>query len=81
MEVREQHERAKEAGRGTSTGDTDAIIENINQSIRSSRDTVGTDERQRRDRIAKEESIKREQERAKVERSIRNQSKQTGIER
>ena len=81
QQAREQLERVKDVGRGTGTGDTDAIINDINQSIRSSRDAVGIDERQRRDRIAKEESIKREQERAKVERSIRNQSKQTGIER
>lgn len=81
QQAREQLERAKEVGRGTGTGDTDTIIENINQSIRNARDAVSVDERQRRDRIAKEESVKREQERAKVEKSIRNQSKQTGIER
>lgn len=80
-QAREQLERAREVGRGTGTGNTDILINNINQSIKNARDAVSIDERQRRDRLAKEESVKREQDRAREQKTIARNAKSTTIER
>lgn len=81
QEARKQLDRARNIDNEAGTGDTDTIIENINQSIRNARDAVGTDESQRRDRYAKEESIKCEQDRVRKQKAIERNSKSIGFER
>lgn len=73
--AREQLERAKELNRGTGTDDKRAVVDNLNTSIRNANNAVSIDESQRNDRLAKEQSIEREQSRDRAEKSIRNQSK------
>ncbi len=81
QEARKQLDRARNIDNEAGTGDTDTIIENINQSIRNARDAVGIDESQRRDRYAKEESIKCEQDRVRKQKAIERNSKSIGFER
>ncbi len=81
QQAREQLERAKEVSSGTGTGNTDVLINNIKQSIKNARDAVSTDERQRRDRLAKEESIKREQNRAREQKIAERNARSSTIER
>ena len=73
--AKEQLERAKELNRGTGTDDTRAVIDNLNATIDSARNAVSIDDSERRDRIAQEQSFKREQDRAREQKVIERNSR------
>ena len=79
--AKEQLERAKELNRGTSTDDTRAVIDNLNATIDSARNAVSIDDSERRDRIAKEQSLEREQSRDRIEKGFGREPKGFEIER
>lgn len=80
-QARKQLKRAKELSRGTGTDDTKSVIDNLNTSIRNANHAVSVDESQRSDRIAKEESFKREQDRAGEPKVVERSTKSIGYER
>lgn len=79
--AKEQLERAKELNRGTGTDDTRAVIDNLNATIDSARNAVSIDDSERRDRIAKEQSLEREQSRDRIEKGFGREPKGFEIER
>jgi hypothetical protein len=56
-------------------GDTSSILEKLNSTIRDAKDAVSLDDSERNDRLAQEQSVKREQDRAREQKAIERSSR------
>ena len=79
--AKEQLERAKELNRGTGTDDRNSVIDNLNATIRDAKDAVSLDDSERNDRITQEQSVKREQDRAREQKAIERSTEGFDFER
>ncbi len=80
-QAREEMERARKLNQSVKQNNTGTIIDNLNATIRSAEQSIRADESERINRIAKEQSFKREQDRIREQKIISRNKKGFEFER